>query len=112
MAIRVDLTYTEFAATCGRIGRQLADFPAEVLDRLDEIFDDVDLVEHPGSHPDNVYGDIYQHSTIEVLNYEFGIKNPTEEDLEEHSYDEIVERLEQDYMYLGYDGDEDIYYYM
>lgn len=90
MAIRVDLTYTEFAATCGRIGQQLCELPAEVLDRLDEIFDDADLVEHPGSHPDNVYGDIYQHSKLEVLNYEFGITNPTEEDFEEYSHDDIV----------------------
>lgn len=110
MAIRVDLTYTEFAATCGRIGQQLAEFPEEVLDRLDEIFDDVDLVEHPESHPDNVYGNIYQHSTLEVLNYEFGVKNPTEEDLEEYSHDDIVSHLEYEYTYLGFD--DDVYYYM
>jgi len=47
-----------------------------------------------------------------VLGYEFGIKNPTDEDIEEYSHDEIVSRLEYEYTYLGYDSDEDIYYYM
>lgn len=112
MPIRVDLTFSEYAAQCGYLGKQLAELPNEVLDRLDAIYDDVDLVEHPYDHPDNVYGNIYQHSTREVLEYEFGVKNPTEEDLEEYSFDEIARRLEEDYMYLGYDSDEDIYYYM
>lgn len=112
MPIRVDLTFSEYAAKCGYIGQQLAEFLDEVLDRLDEIFDDVDLVEHPNDHPDNVYGNIYQHSTREVLEYEFGIKNPTDEDIEEYSHDEIVSRLEYEYTYLGYDSDDDIYYYM
>lgn len=112
MPIRVDLTFSEYAAQCGYLGKQLAELPNEVLDRLDAIYDDVDLVEHPHDHPDNVYCNIYQHSTREVLANEFDCKNPTEEDLEEYSHDEIVRRLEEDYMYLGYDSDEDIYYYM
>lgn len=112
MPIRIDLTFSEYAAQCGYLGKQLAELPNEVLNTLDAIYDDVDLVEHPNDHPDNVYGNIYQHSTREVLEYEFGVKNPTEEDLEEYSLDEIVRRLEEDYMYLGYDSDEDIYYYM
>lgn len=112
MPIRVDLTFSEYAAKCGYIGQQLAEFPDEVLDRLDAIYDDADLVEHPNDHPDNVYGNIYQHSTREVLEYEFGIKNPTDEDIGEYSHDEIVSRLEYEYTYLGYDSDEDIYYYM
>lgn len=110
MPIRIDLTFSEYAGQCGYLGQQLAEFPEEVLDRLDEIFDDVDLVEHPESHPDNVYGNIYQHSTFEVLNYEFGVKNPTEEDLEEYSHDDIVSHLEYEYTYLGFD--DDVYYYM
>lgn len=112
MPIRVDLTYSEYAALCGYLGKQLAELPREVLDRLDAIYGDVDLVEHPNDHPDNVYGNIYQHTSREVLEYEFGIKNPTIGDLDEHSFDEIVERLYQDYTYLGYDGNEDVHYYM
>lgn len=112
MPIRIDLTFSEYAGQCGYLGQQLAEFPNEVLDRLDEIFDDVDLVEHPSCHPDNVYCNIYQHSTREVLANEFDCKNPTEEDLEEYSHDEIVRHLEYEYTYLGYDDDEDIYYYM
>lgn len=112
MSIRVDLTYSEYAALCGYIGKQLAELPDEVLDRLDEIYDDVDLLERPSLHPDNVYGNIYQHSTREVLNYEVGIENPTDEDLEEYSFSDIVTRLKYKYTYLGYDGDEDIFYYM
>lgn len=112
MAITVDLTYTEYASLCGRIGEQLCELPEVVLDRLDDLYDSVNLVEHPECHPDNVYGDIYQHSTREVLEYEFEIKNPTEEDFEEYSHDDIVSHLEYNYTYLGYDDDEDIYYYM
>lgn len=103
MPIRVDLTFSEYAAKCGYLGSQLAEFPEEVLDRLDEIFDDVDLVEHPEAHPDNVYCNICQ-STSKELVRDF--------DLEDSSHDAIVALLEYEYTYLGYDDDEDIYYYM
>lgn len=103
MPIRVDLTFSEYAAKCGYLGSQLAEFPEEVLDRLDEIFDDVDLVEHPECHPDNVYCNIYQ-SPSDVLVNEF--------ELENSSHDGIVAHLEYEYTYLGYNDDDDIYYYM
>lgn len=103
MPIRVDLTYSEYAAQCGYLGQQLAEFPEEVLDRLDEIFDDVDLVEHTEAHPDNVYCNIYQSKSKELVrDYE----------LEDSSHDAIVALLEYEYTYLGYNDDDDIYYYM
>jgi len=44
MPIRIDLTFSEYAAQCGYLGKQLAELPNEVLNTLDAIYDDVDLV--------------------------------------------------------------------
>ena len=74
-----------------------------MFDGLDEILDDVDLMEQPETHPDNVWCNICQ-STCDTIVREF--------ELEETVHEDIVVCFEYEYTCLGCDDDDEGIYYM
>lgn len=109
MTVKAELSYMEYASLCN-IGRQLCELPESIQDEIEEIMDGIDLVESPRYHPDELATNyLQQFSKRDVIVYEMGEREATDEEIAEWDEDEIIEELSNNYTYLG---EEDGTYYV
>lgn len=116
MSIKV--VYDNYSDVCKHYvyGKTLLDLPDKIIDRLDEHFDGVEFKQFDGSNPDNVainsFTEIDTKEALidfaKIINHEEFEQLVNEERLfayvEEHE-EEIINRLNESYTYLGYEGD-------
>lgn len=109
MTIKAELDYMEYASLCN-IGRQLCELPESIQDEIEEFMEGVDLVESPRYHPDELVANyLHQFTKRDVIVYEMGEREATDEEIEAWDEDEIIEELSNNYTYLG---EEDGTYYV
>ena len=110
MTIKAELGYMEYASLCGP-GRQLCDLPDSIQDEIEEFMEGIDLVENPRYHPDELVTNyLQQFSRRDVIVYEMGERDATDEEIAEWDEDEIIEELSNNYTYLG--EEDGVYYVM